>query len=123
MTARLIIIDDETDLFPLFKIKFKQEIKDNKIKLDFFTSGEEAIKFLESNPGEVFKVVLSDLNLPTMGGLDILKKLKSFNIEQKIFLVSAQNDELTVDNALKEGADGFFGKPVDFARLKKILEL
>ncbi|RLA62200.1 MAG: response regulator [Epsilonproteobacteria bacterium] len=116
---RIIIVDDETDLFPVFKIKFRREIDSGNIQMNFFTSGPEIIQFLDTNPDLDIKLILLDLFLPGMNGIEILKTLKEKRPHLKVIMYSAHTDDDIEKEALGAGADKFLHKPLNFQEMKK----
>ncbi|OUS00223.1 hypothetical protein A9Q84_01940 [Halobacteriovorax marinus] len=117
----VILVDDETDLFPLFNIKFKREIRNNDIKFNFFTSAKDVLEFIESSDKGEFNFILSDINMPDMDGLELLEVIKKNNDTQKVYIISSYKSEDYNIKAKKLGADGFLQKPIDFKYLKEIL--
>lgn len=117
---KVIVIDDETDIIPLFKIKFKREIAKDEIKFTFFTSAEDTLSYLKQNDRENFHFILSDINMPGKSGLDLLKDIKTKNEGQKVFMLSADSQHQYQDEAEELGADGFLQKPVNFHKLKEL---
>jgi len=116
---RIIVVDDETDLFPVFKIKFRREIDSGNIQMNFFTSGPEVIQFFDKNPDLDIKLVLLDLFLPGMNGIEILKSLKEKRPELKIIMYSAHQEERVEKEAIGAGADKFLHKPLNFQDMKR----
>jgi len=119
----VLVVDDELDIEMLFQQKFRREIKEGKFALRFAHSGEEALKFMESNGAAELVLILSDINMPGMTGMELLKKIKNKNAKQKVFLVTAYGNEHVQQEALATGADGFVNKPIDFDELKKKMYL
>ena len=119
MAFRVMVVDDEPDVELLFKQRFRKELRTDDISLDFVLSGEEAIKFLNSLDPFDLVLVLSDINMPGMTGLELLKLIKEKYSHLKVFMVSAYGDEENHSTAKQFGADDFVNKPVDFALLKE----
>lgn len=117
----VILVDDETDLFPLFNIKFKREIRNKEIKFNFFTSAKDVLEYIESSETGMFNYILSDINMPDMDGLELLEVIKKNNNSQKVFIISSYKREDYNLRAKQLGADGFLQKPIDFKKLKEIL--
>jgi CheY-like chemotaxis protein len=114
----VLVVDDEQDIEMLFQQKFRREIKDGKFAFKFAPSGEEALKFLESQSATELVLILSDINMPGMTGLELLKRIKAKYGKQKVFLVTAYGDEHNYQQAMDAGADGFVSKPIDFDDLR-----
>ncbi|MBN3521020.1 response regulator [Algoriphagus lutimaris] len=114
----ILIVDDEMDVEILFRQKFRKEIKKGEISLSFAFSGQEALDFLEQeNPPQVV-YVFSDINMPGMTGLELLKKIKERFPQINVSMISAYGDTENYEKAIDSGAKEFFTKPIDFEFLK-----
>ena len=117
---KILVVDDEKDIQVLFEQKFRKEIKRNEIEFVFACSGEEALTCLQKYQHEAV-LILSDINMPGMSGLELLK-----NIKQKhrvpppiVMMITAYGDPENYKQAMDLGADDFITKPVDFNILKE----
>ena len=119
----VLVVDDEVDIEMLFQQKFRRELKEGKFAFRFAHSGEEALQFIESQGATELVLILSDINMPGMTGIELLKKIKNKNTEQKVFLVTAYGDDGSRQQAIANGADDFVNKPIDFEDLKKKMYL
>ena len=121
---KILIVDDEQDVEMLFTQRFRKEVKNNEVKINFAFSGEDALTYLKKlDPFDVV-LVLSDINMPGMTGLELLKSIKKDFPTLKVMMVTAYGDDNNYKNAMDFGADDFVTKPVDFNILKeKILTL
>ena len=72
---KILVVDDEKDIQPLFEQRFRKEIRNGEIKFAFAYSGEEALTYLKDNNHEAV-LILSDINMPGMSGLELLEKIK-----------------------------------------------
>lgn len=116
---KILIVDDEKDVEMLFRQKFRKEVKHNDLELIFAFSGKEGLELLErEDPPEVV-YVFSDINMPGMTGLELLKVVKSRFPEIKVSMISAYGDSENYNKAKESGAQEFFTKPIDFNSLKK----
>lgn len=120
---KILVVDDEQDVKTLFEQRFRKEIKNKEIEFVFAFSGEEALNYLSSNSHEAV-LILSDINMPGMSGLDLLGQIKSkFHAPPPlVMMITAYGDKENYDTAMKLGADDFLTKPVDFASLKDKLK-
>jgi two-component system chemotaxis response regulator CheY len=120
---KILVVDDEQDVQPLFQQRFRREIKSNQFEMDFVLSAEEALKYLETN-GYQDKVILSDINMPGMSGLELLDKIQKASTPPPpvIFMISAYGDEENKNAASNLGAKDFFTKPLDFGLLKETIK-
>jgi DNA-binding NtrC family response regulator len=119
MTARVLVVDDEPDVEPLFRQQFRGEVREGLYQLDFARSGEAALHMLDGCAGEEIILLLVDIDLPRMGGLGLLAKVKARRPGLPVFIISAYGDAETVSTARERGADQFLTKPVDFAKLRR----
>jgi DNA-binding NtrC family response regulator len=119
MTARVLVVDDEPDVEPLFRQQFRREVRDGSYRLDFALSAETALQMLDGHVGEEIILVVSDINMPGMNGLDLLPIVKTRRPDLPVFMISAYGDADTVNTARKRGANEFLAKPVDFAKLRR----
>ncbi len=118
---RLMVVDDESDIQFLFRQKFRKEIKSGEMQISFALSGHSALQIIEEleNRSEYF--ILTDINMPGMTGIELLKKVKSKYPDQKVIVITAYGDEENYNLAKKYGADDYFTKPLKFNQLKEKL--
>jgi CheY-like chemotaxis protein len=119
MSIRILVVDDEEDVELLFRQRFKKEMNDGKVSLHFANSGISALKILEDISTQDIIIILSDINMPEMTGLELLERIKLRYPEKKVMMISAYGNEQYVSEAQRKGADDFFTKPVDFKLLKE----
>jgi len=117
---KILVVDDEKDIQPLFEQRFRREIKKGEISFAFTFSGEEALRYLADNSQEAV-LILSDINMPGMSGLDLLKRIKQEYNESPplVMMITAYGDTENYKIAMELGADDFITKPVDFKKLKE----
>jgi len=120
---KILVVDDERDIQPLFEQSFRKEIKKGEIIFVFAYSGEEALECLEKNKSEAV-LILSDINMPGMSGLELLKyiKLNHKKPPAVVMMITAYGDENNFKKAMELGADDFITKPVDFKTLKETIK-
>jgi len=127
MTARILMVDDEADTEALFRQHFRREIRKDVYSFEFARSGEEALALLRSFTPPKVVLVLSDINMPGMTGIDLLGEIRTTWPQVGVFMITAYGDAATEEKARGLGARQFLSKPLDFARLKadlaEILEL
>jgi YesN/AraC family two-component response regulator len=114
-----MVVDDEADVRTLFEQRFRREVRAGLIEFLFALSAQEALEFLETNEKDV--LILSDINMPGMNGLDLLKIVKEKHRHLKVFMITAYGDEDYHRRAIAYGCDDYLTKPIDFALLKKKL--
>ncbi len=117
---KILVVDDEKDIQPLFQQRYRKEIRNGEMEFVFAYSGEEAIECLENYKHEAV-LILSDINMPGMSGLELLAtiKQKNSNPPPVVMMITAYGDEDNYKQAMDLGADDFITKPVDFVSLKK----
>src|SRR5689334_13899447 len=96
MTARVLVVDDEPDVEPLFRQQFRREIRDGLYRLDFALSGQTALDILDGHAGKEIILLVSDINMPGMSGLDLLPIVKTRRPDLPVFMISAYGDVDTV---------------------------
>lgn len=116
----ILVVDDEPDAELMFRHKFRKEIKSKKVDFQFALSASEALHYLELPAHRTeATLILSDINMPGMNGLELLKVIKQKYTELPVLMVTAYGDEASQQTAKDYGASGFINKPVDFTQLKK----
>jgi two-component system, chemotaxis family, chemotaxis protein CheY len=117
---KILVVDDEKDIKILFEQRFRREIRSGEFIFDFAFSGEEALEYLKNNHQEVV-LILSDINMPGMSGLQLLKNIKEkYELPPPVvMMITAYGDNENYTQAMKLGADDFLTKPVDFNMLKE----
>jgi CheY-like chemotaxis protein len=120
MGFSILIVDDEPDVAELFRQRFRREARQGEYILHFAASGEEALRRLDEIGPELI-VILSDINMPGMDGLELLSVIKQRRPELPVVMVTAYGDEQRMRRAEELGAAAFLAKPVDFVELKRRL--
>ncbi len=121
---KIMIVDDETDVELLFRQKFRKELKSGEFSFHFAFNGEDAVHYLHMLDPFDLVLVLSDINMPGMTGLELLRIIRTEFPLLRVMMVTAYGDETNYNKAIEIGANDFLTKPVDFILLKeKILKL
>lgn len=115
---RIMVVDDEKDTQELFLQRFRKEIKAGRVEFHFAFSGEEALNYLKRGEGAEFVLILSDINMPGMSGLELLKYIRNDFGPLKVYMITAYDDVEKQEYALKYGADRYMCKPINFDDLK-----
>src|SRR6202790_3847619 len=121
MTASILIVNDEPDVPDLFRQRFRREARQGTYVLHFAASGEEALDQLDGQIEPHLIVILSDINMPGMDGLDLLREVKQRHPELPVMMVTAYGDEERRRRASEYGAFELVPKRVDFEMLKEQL--
>ncbi|KAA9041840.1 response regulator [Ginsengibacter hankyongi] len=121
---KILVVDDEKDMETLFQQRFRKEIREHQVEFAFAFSGEDALRYLEQLNHEAV-LILSDINMPGMSGLELLRHIKEKyeNPPPVVMMITAYGDTENYNQAMKLGADEFLTKPVDFNLLKEKLKL
>src|SRR5207253_6450131 len=121
---KILVVDDEKDMQTLFQQRFRKEIKEHRADFAFANSGEEALEYLEKHHHEAV-LILSDINMPGMSGLELLQHIKEKYATPPpiVMMITAYGDSANYNTAMKLGADDFLTKPIDFHLLKEKLKI
>ena len=119
---KVLVVDDEQDIQALFEQRFRKEIREKQLEFVFAFSGAEALSYLNRINHEVV-LILSDINMPGMSGLELLKKIKEkFMLPPPVvMMITAYGDEGSLQTAVALGAQDLLTKPLDFSLLKEKL--
>lgn len=120
---KILVVDDESDMQILFEQRFRKEIKSGEMNFIFANSGLSALKYLNQQDHE-FVLILSDINMPGMSGLELLKQIKQKYKAPPptVMMITAYGDAYNYNQAMSLGADDFLTKPLDFVALKEKLK-
>ena len=121
MTARILMVDDEPDAQELFRQNFRREIRKGVYAFDFALSGEAALEVMKGQEPPEVVLVLSDINMPGMSGIELLAKVRKTWPDVGVFMITAYGDTATETRARDLGAERFLTKPIDFDRLRQDL--
>jgi len=121
---KILVVDDEKDIQTLFEQRFRKEIKEKILEFAFAFSGEEALVYLNEHEHEKV-LILSDINMPGMSGLELLRQIKQIYHKPPpvVMMITAYGDAENFNTATQLGADDFLTKPVDFKVLKEKFNL
>lgn len=123
---KILVVDDERDIQTLFLQRFRKEIRDKIVEFVFAFSGEEALDYLNVHEHEQEAIlILSDINMPGMSGLELLEHIKQkyHKPPPVVMMITAYGDGENFRIAQELGADEFLTKPVDFTLLKEKLKI
>jgi len=118
MSVSILVVDDEPDVADLFRQHFRREARQGAYVLHFAASGEEALDQLSGEIRPELIVILSDINMPGMDGLTLLREIKQRRPDLPVMMVTAYGDDERRRHAAEAGALQFLSKPVDFDFLK-----
>jgi two-component system chemotaxis response regulator CheY len=120
---KILVVDDEQDVKVLFEQRFRKEMRNGEMEFVFAFSGEQALQYLQGMTHEAV-LILSDINMPGMSGLELLRHIEEKHHEPPpvVMMITAYGDADNYNAAMKLGADDFLTKPVDFSTLKDKLK-
>lgn len=121
MTVKILMVDDEPDAELLFRQNFRREMRKEEYTFLFAHSGQQALELLEFEDIPEVLLVLSDINMPGMDGIELLDHVKAKWPTLPVFMVTAYGDPKTEYVAKQKGAHMVVPKPVDFATLKETI--
>lgn len=116
---KILVVDDEKDIQRLFEQRFRKERNSGLIEFQFAFSAGEALLYFEENKITDLALILTDINMPEMSGLELLKVIRNKYPTQKVFMITAYGDEYFRQQAEAFGANDFLTKPIDFEDLKQ----
>jgi CheY-like chemotaxis protein len=115
-------VDDEPDIEPLFRQQFRRDLREGRFIMQFAQSAPEALGLIGEAREVTLILILSDINMPGMSGLELLPRARAMRPDVPVILITAYGDADTRRNALEGGAAGLFTKPIDFAALRGEIE-
>jgi CheY-like chemotaxis protein len=122
MGVSILIVDDEPDVAELFRQRFRREVRQGQYVMHFALSAEDALSKLADGVRPELIVILSDINMPGMDGLGLLREIKQRHADLPVIMVTAYGDDERRRQASEYGAAEFVTKPVDFELLKQQLQ-
>jgi CheY-like chemotaxis protein len=121
MSFLVLVVDDEPDVEMLFRQQFRHDLRDNRFR-DFAQSGASALQRIGDAAGESLILILSDINMPGMSGLDLFAESQGGAAGCSVIMITAYADDNTKRRALEGGADALLAKPIDFVLLRNEIE-
>jgi len=118
MAVSIMVVDDEPDIAELFRRRFRRELQSHIYVFHFVASGEEALRLLEEGIEPELMLILSDINMPGMSGMELLRRVKHLKPKLPVAMITAYGDPESEQRAIDGGAVDFLAKPIDFALLK-----
>jgi CheY-like chemotaxis protein len=122
MSALILVVDDEPDVADLFRQQFRREIRSARFVMEFAQSAPEALKVVETVEDASLILILSDINMPGMSGLELLPKARRARPDVPVIMITAYGDLDTRRKAIEGGAAGLFTKPIDFPELRQTID-
>ncbi|MFZ0620988.1 MAG: response regulator [Pseudolabrys sp.] len=118
MNLLILVIDDEPDVEMLFRQQFRRDIRAGRFTMEFAQSAPAALQCLSEARTASLILILSDINMPGMSGLELLPQAKAMRPDVPIIMITAYGDAETKQKALEGGAETLLTKPIDFGALR-----
>jgi CheY-like chemotaxis protein len=122
MSLLILVVDDEPDVEMPFRQQFRRDLRDGRFTMEFAQSAPAALQRITDAAGASIILILSDINMPGMTGLEMLPKAKAVRPDVPIIMITAYGDAETKRKALEGGAEALFTKPIDFGLLRSEID-
>ena len=123
MNLLILVVDDEPDIEVLFRQQFRRDLRDGRFMMEFAQSAPAALQRITDAAGAAIILILSDINMPGMSGLEVLPKAKALRPDVPIIMITAYGDAETKRKALENGAEALLTKPIDFGTLRSEINI
>ena len=122
MTVLILVVDDEADVEMLFRQQFRRELRAGRFIMEFAQNADNALEIIADSGKASLILILSDINMPGMSGLELLPKAKAARPDVPVIMITAYGDADTKRKALERGAEALLTKPIDFVLLRSEIE-
>ena len=122
MNLLILVVDDEPDVEVLFRQQFRRDLRAGRFTMEFAQSAPAALDAMSAAADASLILILSDINMPGMSGLELLPKAKAVRPDVPIIMITAYGDAETKRKALEGGAEALLTKPIDFGALRAEIE-
>ena len=122
MSFLILVVDDESDVEMLFRQQFRRDLRAGRFTMDFAQSAASALQRISDAAGASLILILSDINMPGMSGLELLPKAKAMRPDVPVIMITAYGDAETRRKAVEGGAETLLTKPIDFAALRSEID-
>ena len=122
MSSLILVVDDEPDVEILFRQQFRRDLRAERFTMQFAQSAPAALQAISDAASASLILILSDINMPGMSGLELLPKAKAVRPDVPVIMITAYGDAETKRKALERGADALLTKPIDFLALRDEIE-
>lgn len=114
----IVVVDDEPDVEGMFRQHFRRDLRSGRFMMEFALSAPAALEQVKAIPDPSLLLILSDINMPGMSGLEMLPKVKAERPNVPVIMITAYGDDATKRKAAELGAAGLIAKPIDFGVLR-----
>ena len=122
MNFLILVVDDEPDVEALFRQHFRRDLRSGRFTMEFALSGPAALALIEQARDVELILILSDINMPGMSGLELLPKVRAARPDVPVVMITAYGDAETRRKALENGATQLLTKPLDFSALRNEID-
>ncbi len=122
MTLLILVVDDESDVELLFRQQFRRDLRAGRFSMEFAQSASMALQRITDAGNQSLILILSDINMPGMSGLELLPKAKAMRPDVPVIMITAYGDAETRRKALESGAEALLTKPIDFGVLRSEID-
>ncbi|MFQ6242558.1 response regulator [Sinorhizobium meliloti] len=122
MNLLILVVDDEPDLEQLFRQHFRRDLRSGRFLMEFAQSALAALERIADARDVSLILILSDINMPGMSGLELLPRARSIRPDVPVIMITAYGDPQTKREALRGGAEALLTKPIDFAALREEID-
>ena len=122
MKLLVLVVDDEPDVELLFRQQFRHDLRSGRFTMEFAQSAPAALQRITDAADVSIIMILSDINMPGMSGLELLPKAKAARPDVPVIMITAYGDAETKRKALEGGAEALFTKPIDFGALRSEID-
>ena len=122
MSLLILVVDDEPDVEVLFRQQFRRDLRTGRFMMEFAQSAPAALQCISDARNASLILILSDINMPGMSGLELLPKAKAARPDVPVIMITAYGYVETKRQALERGAEALLTKPIDFAALRSLID-
>jgi CheY-like chemotaxis protein len=122
VSVLVLVVDDEPDVEALFRQQFRRDLRAQRFVMDFANSATDALSRIKATIEQSLILILSDINMPGMTGLEMLPKVKEIRPDVPVIMITAYGDAETKRKAIEGGATGLLTKPIDFGLLREEID-
>jgi CheY-like chemotaxis protein len=119
----ILVVDDEPDVEVLFRQQFRRDLRADRFTMEFAQSAPTALQRITDAGDRSLILILSDINMPGMSGLELLPKAKAMRPDVPVIMITAYGDAETKRKALENGAEALLTKPIDFGSLRTEIDV
>ena len=123
MNPLVLVVDDEPDVEMLFRQQFRRDLRAGRFTMEFAQSAAAALQRITDAAGVSLILIISDINMPGMSGLELLPKAKAARPDVPVIMITAYGDPDTKRKAMEGGAEALFTKPIDFGALRSEIDM